>query len=313
MKTKKILKLATLVILLIVMVPLVALTHSNKSSKNFVKNYIKPATNYKVNKHFTYPLPDIPGLEHAGDILVQSMLEDTVQTNIMTKYVRDYLNVIEVYKNTENTVSGTFIRLIGSSAFVEAGFPPFFIDCAVLNVNFSTGEPADISSMIAIHNPGADDTAQRQPFLDCVIAAAALEGITLSKRDTAARGLPVFWGDMLSAGSRPGLDLEAMHTVRDIAWTCYEEKILCSTCGDPNTTFDYRPIQEYFFFEQALHEHHLFENLGLSVPVGGQGAFFRAFVDMPLDSDEDGILDAFDNCPNTPPGVEVDENGCPLD
>jgi OmpA-OmpF porin, OOP family len=31
------------------------------------------------------------------------------------------------------------------------------------------------------------------------------------------------------------------------------------------------------------------------------------------DSDKDGIPDKFDLCPNTPTGVNVDENGCPLD
>lgn len=33
----------------------------------------------------------------------------------------------------------------------------------------------------------------------------------------------------------------------------------------------------------------------------------------PLDSDGDGVPDYLDKCPNTPHGVEVDEHGCPLD
>ncbi|MXX30171.1 MAG: OmpA family protein [Gammaproteobacteria bacterium] len=33
----------------------------------------------------------------------------------------------------------------------------------------------------------------------------------------------------------------------------------------------------------------------------------------PPDSDGDGVADPNDRCPNTPPGVEVDANGCPLD
>ena len=32
----------------------------------------------------------------------------------------------------------------------------------------------------------------------------------------------------------------------------------------------------------------------------------------PVDSDGDGIPDDLDKCPDTPPGVKVDENGCPL-
>jgi len=33
----------------------------------------------------------------------------------------------------------------------------------------------------------------------------------------------------------------------------------------------------------------------------------------PLDSDQDGIFDNMDRCPNTPVGVRVDRFGCPLD
>lgn len=35
-------------------------------------------------------------------------------------------------------------------------------------------------------------------------------------------------------------------------------------------------------------------------------------VAAPLDSDHDGILDPDDRCPDTAPGLNVDENGCPL-
>lgn len=35
--------------------------------------------------------------------------------------------------------------------------------------------------------------------------------------------------------------------------------------------------------------------------------------EQPTDSDNDGVADAMDNCPNTPAGVSVDRNGCPLD
>lgn len=33
----------------------------------------------------------------------------------------------------------------------------------------------------------------------------------------------------------------------------------------------------------------------------------------PADSDNDGVIDANDQCPNTPPGVQVDSRGCELD
>ncbi len=43
------------------------------------------------------------------------------------------------------------------------------------------------------------------------------------------------------------------------------------------------------------------------VPVDERGC------ELPPDSDGDGVLDDRDACPDTPPGVAVDERGCPLD
>jgi len=37
------------------------------------------------------------------------------------------------------------------------------------------------------------------------------------------------------------------------------------------------------------------------------------WIDYEKDSDKDGVADYLDKCPNTPKGVEVDENGCALD
>ncbi len=39
----------------------------------------------------------------------------------------------------------------------------------------------------------------------------------------------------------------------------------------------------------------------------------QVFLTQLLDSDGDGVLDKFDQCPNTPKGVKVDAKGCPLD
>jgi len=39
----------------------------------------------------------------------------------------------------------------------------------------------------------------------------------------------------------------------------------------------------------------------------------KVFLTRVLDSDGDGVSDAFDRCPNTPTGVKVDKKGCPLD
>lgn len=35
-------------------------------------------------------------------------------------------------------------------------------------------------------------------------------------------------------------------------------------------------------------------------------------IQPPADSDKDGVTDLFDKCPNTPPGTEVDKDGCPV-
>ena len=63
----------------------------------------------------------------------------------------------------------------------------------------------------------------------------------------------------------------------------------------PNDNLDDKAIgvnNDYFYFA----------NIGLS---------FSLFGDF--DSDGDGVPDSKDMCPNTPPGVRVDANGCPLD
>lgn len=41
------------------------------------------------------------------------------------------------------------------------------------------------------------------------------------------------------------------------------------------------------------------------------GLFFT--IKKPMDTDNDGVYDKKDNCPNTPHGVKVDASGCPLD
>ena len=44
-----------------------------------------------------------------------------------------------------------------------------------------------------------------------------------------------------------------------------------------------------------------------------RGGTMAANCGAEADSDGDGVPDSRDRCPNTPKGVEVDENGCPLD
>lgn len=45
--------------------------------------------------------------------------------------------------------------------------------------------------------------------------------------------------------------------------------------------------------------------------TAGAGVSFSFFAET--DSDEDGVIDSKDMCPDTKPGIKVDENGCPRD
>ena len=62
----------------------------------------------------------------------------------------------------------------------------------------------------------------------------------------------------------------------------------------------------------------LYYGIGLSIPFGEKASESKeeaapVAAVTALDSDGDGVMDANDKCPNTPKGVEVDENGCCLD
>jgi OOP family OmpA-OmpF porin len=57
-------------------------------------------------------------------------------------------------------------------------------------------------------------------------------------------------------------------------------------------------------------------SLGISVAFNrtvGQAAPVAPAPQPPADADNDGVLDARDQCPNTPRGTKVDANGCELD
>jgi OOP family OmpA-OmpF porin len=62
--------------------------------------------------------------------------------------------------------------------------------------------------------------------------------------------------------------------------------------------------------------HRLAYSLGLYIPFGEikkEKVVEPKKIEVPLDSDKDGIYDSIDKCPNTPSGVNVNEEGCPLD
>ena len=55
--------------------------------------------------------------------------------------------------------------------------------------------------------------------------------------------------------------------------------------------------------------HTLAYTAGLEIPFGK----VEKEAPKPLDSDNDGVIDSLDKCPNTPAGTPVDKNGCALD
>src|SRR5699024_1469279 len=66
---------------------------------------------------------------------------------------------------------------------------------------------------------------------------------------------------------------------------------------------------EYYFRDNVI-------SLGVQVPLGAppaEPAPEPTPVPVgPVDSDGDGVIDANDQCPGTPPGVEVNTVGCPV-
>ncbi len=60
-----------------------------------------------------------------------------------------------------------------------------------------------------------------------------------------------------------------------------------------------------------------YNDVGESMTVNDDFLKVSGIIEFALgaakDSDGDGVPDRKDDCPDTPPGVEVDENGCPLD
>jgi OOP family OmpA-OmpF porin len=67
-------------------------------------------------------------------------------------------------------------------------------------------------------------------------------------------------------------------------------------------------LRDKMTFDEQLHN--LSATAGVVFAFGGESA---APVDRPADSDNDGVADPRDKCPNTPTDVAVDKDGCPLD
>ncbi len=242
------------------------------SEKDFLEKYLWPSGD-RLDRTFTHPLPDIEGLKKCGDFIVQCEHEDTFSTNIITKYESDTLGltVKEVYKNTQNKVTGVFVRLVGTMILVKSGYPFLFLDAALRNVSMLTGEREDIMTRVAITLP-QKDSEQRKIFFDHLGELAKEAGI--SCREMEVDYAPDFWGPRWMAESK-GINLDMIRQIRDYAWSSYKRVIEQTR---EKTPFDYRPVQEYMILNTARREHLSFKTAGLSVPAEAQAAFFSVMV-----------------------------------
>ncbi len=244
------------------------------NEKDFLEKYLWPSGD-RLDRTFTHPVPDIEGLKKCGDFIVQCELEDTFSTNIMTKYESDIsgLTVKEVYKNTQNKVTGAFVRLVGSMSIVKTGYPRLSLDAPISNVSLLTaGEGReDLTTRVFICLPQADPE-QRGIFLGHLNEQAKEAGISYSERRFDV--LPDFWGSIWMSESK-GVNLDTIWNLREYAWSSYKRLIEQTK---EKTPFDYRPFQEHMIFDTARREHLSFEEKALSVPVEAQAAFFSVTI-----------------------------------
>jgi hypothetical protein len=242
------------------------------NTNGFLADYLWPSLD-KLDRTFTHLLPESVGLIKCGDFIIQCELEDTFSTNIITKYESDTSKIIlkEVYKNTQNKVTGDFVRLVGTMSIVKMGYPFLVLDAGVQNSNPFTAEREDITTRISVHLPQAD-SVQRKIVFHNLSEQAEKTGTSCQEKHFDQ--LPDFWGTMWLIESK-GIDLPIINQFRNRALLTYKG-LIEETKG--RTPFDYRPMQEYFIFNVARLEHLSFTKKGLSVPVEAQAAFFSVLV-----------------------------------
>ncbi len=242
------------------------------NEKDFLEKYLWPSGD-RLDRTFTHPLPNIEGLRNCGDFIVQCEYEDTFSTNIITKYVSDVSGVIlkEVYKNTQNKITGVFVRLVGTMSLVKVGYPRLSLDAPISNVNLFTEQREDVSTKTFVCLPQADPE-QGEIFVHGLGEQAKAAGVTLQERKLDF--LPDYWGTIMMAESK-GANLDLIRQLRDFAWGAYK-RVIEETKERPS--FSYKPIQENAIFNSSGREHLMFGKMGLSVPVEAQAAFFSVLV-----------------------------------
>jgi hypothetical protein len=242
------------------------------NEKEFLEKYLLPSAD-RLDRSFTHPLPKIEGLKKEGDFIVQCELEDSFSTNIMSRYRSESTGVIlkETYKNSQNKVTGAFVRLVGTLNIVKPGYPCLLLDAAVTNVDLATGTRSPLKTTVAIHFPQLDP-GHRKEIFQGFAEQAKKSGVTALERNP--EGMPTFWGPIFVVQSA-GINFEVMRTFRDAQWNAYKRLIQETP---PKTQFDYRPFQETMVFETSKRENLMFKKMGISVPMESQAAFFSVLV-----------------------------------
>jgi len=241
------------------------------NEKDFLEKYLWPSED-KLDRTFTFSLPDGEGLKNLGDFIIQCQHEDTFSTNIITKYESDSGVILkELYKNTQNKVTGAFVRLVGGMTMFKNGYPRVSLDAPMLNVDPATGERTNIITRMYISMPQADPE-QRKIFFGHLSELAQKAGISYSEMKSDVS--PDFWGPMWKAETK-GVNFDLFRNLRDFAWSAYKRVIEETKEKIP---FDYRPLQEHMVFGVSAREHLMFEKMGLSVPIEAQAAFFSAMI-----------------------------------
>lgn len=238
----------------------------------FISGFLAPSSSC-FERSFQIPLPSIPGLKKRGDYIIQSELEETFSTNIITKYVtKDTdLRLVEVYKNSENKVTGVFIRLAGTLSLVKRCCPVMFLDAAVTNVSLQSGQRENMQTRIAVHLPQA--TLEQREGLFHRLSLTA-DRNSYACRELSIDALPAFWGRIwLAEGDSFRPDM--IKNLRDAAADEYQH--IFKNAG-PQEQFDYVPMQKHIIFNNSRAEHLMFQKAGLSVPVEAQAAFFSALA-----------------------------------
>ena len=248
------------------------------NEQDFLENYLWPSED-RLDRTFAYPLPQIEGLKKCGDFIVQCELEDTFSTNIITKYESDTLGVslVDVHKNTQNKVTGVFVRLVGSLSLVKPGYPFLLLDAPVSNVALRIATERanmpleNIKTTVLLLLPQADPE-QRKLFFNNLSEQAKEAGISDGEKEMDKLLDPK---ETVWFAESQGTDLGMIRQLREHAWNSYK-RVIEQT--QEKTPFDYRPFQKHMIFDIASQEHLSFKRKGLSVPVEAQAAFFSLMV-----------------------------------